>query len=185
MISLIIPHHHGVDGADDLLEKCVKSFTGYDELIVFSNNGIGYGAAVNKALKIAHGDYFVISNNDITLISGSLKDLVDQHKITVPTIFPKPRDYKPRSIFGISLHFYKEIIRNYGYFYDERFKMGYFEDDDFIKRIDDLGIKTEVSEEVLVHHMNGGGYTMKQVGEQEYFDLNKKIFQQKWGGNGG
>ncbi len=177
-ISLIIPHFPSLS-TDLILDKCLNSFKGqYHELILISNDGMGYGPAVNLGLKYATGDYLVVSNNDIFLLDGDLETLTYWDDFVVPTITPEPRDYKPRSIFCMSKKIYQRILIRDGFFYDPRFETGYFEDDDLHKRTEDM--KYVKADPVVVEHLRGGGMTMKQMGEQRWFDINKKVFNDKW-----
>ncbi len=76
---------------------------------------------------------------------------------------------------------YEDLMKKYGYFYDERFGAGYFEDDDLDIRLKILGRDAYLIDEgAIVNHLNGGGLTMKKVGEYEWFDKNEKIFKDKW-----
>lgn len=178
MISLVIPHMPSMV-TDAALDRCVESFKGqYDELIVIVNDGMGYGSAVNLGLKYSTGDFIIVSNNDITLKSGKLKDLCWRAGFAVPLIEPKPRDFLPRSIFGMPRYLYRRILERDGFFYDPRFETGYFEDDDLIARTKDEPVILEVG--VRVEHLNGGGLTMKAMGEQRWFDINQKVFNEKW-----
>src|SRR3970282_1270301 len=160
-ISLVIPHFPSI-ATDIVLHNSLESFKGhYDELIIISNEGMGYGPAVNMGLKYTTGDYIIVSNNDIELKSGSFKTLPWDKGFSVPAIEPEPRDYLPRSIFCMPRWVYKRLS-SCGYFYDPRFEVGYFEDDDLIKRLGDIKIIKEGS--ILVNHLNGGGLTMKKMG---------------------
>lgn len=176
-ISLVIPHYPS-EKTDEALDKCLKSYEGYyDQLILVVNDGIGYGPAVNQGLKYALHDYIIVSNNDITLDSGTLRDLVDARCITVPSISPEPKDYMPRAIFCMPRWAYTRISSG-GFFYDPIFKIGYWEDDDLIKRLGDIKVKFKGS--VHVTHFNGGGMTMKQMGESEWHERNRQVFNDKW-----
>lgn len=178
MLSLVIPHMPSMV-TDPILDQCLESFKGhYDELILISNDGMGYGPAVNLGLKYSSGDYIVVSNNDVTLILGELETLTYWNDFVVPTITPEPRDYKPRSIFCMSRAVYEKILQRDGFFYDPRFKTGYFEDDDLHKRTEDM--KYVKAEPVVVNHLNGGGLTMKFMGEEQCFRNNQKVFLEKW-----
>lgn len=179
-ISLVIPHMPSIV-TDAALDRCIKSFEEqYDELIVIVNDGMGYGPAVNLGLKYATGDYIVVSNNDIECLEGSLRNIVWSQGFSIPTIEPEPRDYLPRSIFCMSKWHYQRILAKDGFFYDPRFETGYFEDDDLIARTQDFAVRH--SEGAKVNHLNGGGMTMKCMGEQRYFDKNQKVFNEKWSG---
>lgn len=177
-ISLVIPHFPS-PSTDDVLDQCISSFAGeYDELIVVINDGMGFGPATNLGLKHATGNFLVVCNNDITLLQGTLKDLVNHKAITVPLIIPPAKDHKPRAIFCMPRWAYRQISAC-GYFYDPVFKIGYWEDDDLIRRLGD--IKVDLCEKVIVNHLDGGGLTMKQFGEQEWHDRNEQVFKNKWG----
>lgn len=174
-ISVIIPHYTGLDGVDEQLNKTVNSLHGHDELIVVVNEGYGFGPSVNVGLKYAKGHYLVVMNNDVEFLKGDLRDLVDNRGISVPIIHPTPKDNMPRSIYSMPRWVFQKLGG-----YDERFKMGYFEDDDFIVRLNEAEIPIMLCDRVEVEHLNGGGLTMKQVGEQKWFDINKAKFERKY-----
>lgn len=173
-ISAIIPHYP-IEGADKLLRRCVDSLDA-DEVIVVVNDGIGFAKAVNIGLKLATGTHLCVINNDTEMIEGSLRSLCLSYAVCTPTIVPPPKDTKPRAFFCMPARVFYEVGE-----YDERFEGGYFEDDDYIRRLEDRGISMVTSEDVLVEHRNGGGFTMKAIGEQEHFDINRKKFEDKWG----
>lgn len=178
MISLIIPHIPSAE-ADEALERCLNSFKDqYDELILIINDGMGYGVAVNLGLKWAQHDFLVVSNNDIELTEGSLRYMESTMGFIIPTIDPEPRDYKPRAIFGMHRWVYDALVSTEGHFYDPRFTIGYFEDDDLHIRAGKIPMLRD--EAVFVRHLNGGGLTMKKMGEQKWFDINEKIFKAKY-----
>ncbi len=180
MISLVIPHMPSMV-TDAALDRCLESFKGqYDELILISNDGMGYGPAVNLGLKYSSGDHIVVSNNDVTLRHGELENLTIWDGFNIPHITPEPKDYKPRSIFGMSRAIYEKILKRDGFFYDPRFETGYFEDDDLHMRTEDIKCIAVDKMLISVEHLRGGGMTMKQMGEQRWFDINQKIFNEKW-----
>lgn len=180
MLSLVIPHMPSMV-TDNVLEITLASYKGhYDELILVVNDGMGYGPAVNLGLKQATGDAIIVSNNDVYLKEGTLRTLPFYSAITVPKIEPEPRDYLPRAIFCMPRWIYQKVLDEDGYFYDPRFETGYFEDDDLNRRLQQKEITSIGITEPLVHHLNGGGLTMKQMGEQRWFDINQKTFNDKW-----
>lgn len=174
-ISVIIPHMPSVPGAPEALGACVNNLMGCDELIIMVNDGIGYAKAVNQGLAVATGDFLIVANNDTVMIEGTLRDLAYQAIVTVPRISPPPRDENPRCFFCMPRWVY-EATKGY----DERFEGGYFEDDDFIKRLNELDIPICTINKVAIHHKDGGGMTMKHIGEQENFDRNKAVYERKW-----
>ena len=165
-----------VPGSEEALERCLHSLKGqYDELILVINDGIGFGAAVNRGLKWASGDFLLIVNNDTVLRKGKLKDLFLNDRVTVPLIQGQP-DWKPRCFYCMPRSVYEKVGG-----YDERFEIGYFEDDDLIKRWELAKISIEQVKAIEVIHQDGGGLTIKQLGEEENFNRNKTRFQEKWG----
>lgn len=174
-ISVIIPHMPSVPGADEALQACVRSLRGNTELIIVVNEGWGYAKAVNQGLKIATGDYFCVVNNDTYIVAGTLQNMAKYHAVTVPQIFPTPRDEMPRSFFCLPRWVYEKVGE-----FDERFEGGYFEDDDYIQRLRNSGIPITTAMDVGVYHRNGGGMTMKHIGEQEHFNKNRIVYEKKW-----
>jgi hypothetical protein len=176
-ISLIIPHMPFPE-ADNALDRCLESYKGhYNELILVIND-IGYGPAVNQGLKAASGDYLIVSNNDIELRQGTLRDLPWQEGFSVPSIIPVPRDSKPRSIFCMPRWVYETVNACCGFFYDPAYERGYFEDDDLHMRT--TNIPVIVRSGILVNHLDGGGLSMKMMGEQAWFNKNQEVFKSKW-----
>jgi GT2 family glycosyltransferase len=179
-ISIVVPHYYSLNYVDNALKRCVKSMHGQGEIIILANDGMGYGAACNLGMRLAHGDFIILANNDTWLIEGSLEDLLDNDFITVPVIEPAAKDNLPRAFFCVPRALYETVYEACGDFFDERFEGGYWEDDDLHRRLEALGIRTRLVESVVVGHLNGGGLTMKQIGEQEYFDKNKKVYEDIW-----
>ena len=65
---------------------------------------------------------------------------------------------------------------------DEAFGVGFFEDDDYCKRVHEAGFKVAVSEDVFVHHHLSGSFNLLKEGErQKLFEKNKKVYEEKWG----
>lgn len=180
-ISVVIPHL-SLGDSDNTLHNCVSSFPhNLDIEWIIVRDVIGYGKAVNRGMKFASGDYIFVVNNDTQIISGDITKMCQSMHVTVPTLIPAPRDDEPRCFFCVSRNVYEMMKGFYSEdFYDERFYPGYFEDDDLIVRLDYLGIDRAKVSDVVVNHINGGGMTIKQFGEQESFDINKKRFEDKW-----
>jgi len=179
-LGIIIPHYPFNKEINQDLNLCRSSLCNNGNIYIVINNKIGYGAACNFGIDVTFEDFLCISNNDIILVEGNLKDLLIENAFSVPKIIPTPIDNNPRSFFCFPRWIYDHFLEKDGYFFDERFKGGYFEDDDLLKRIKRDRIKIEYIESVVVVHKGGGGTTMKYIGEQEYFDINKKRYDEKW-----
>ena len=65
---------------------------------------------------------------------------------------------------------------------DEAFGRGFFEDDDYCRRIEQLGLRVMCAEDVFVHHQLSASFSnLKQQDRQKLFEENKKIYEAKWG----
>jgi GT2 family glycosyltransferase len=65
---------------------------------------------------------------------------------------------------------------------DERFGMGFFEDDDYSRRTREKGYALGCAEDVFVHHHLSASFDV--LGEQakrELFERNQRLFEAKWG----
>lgn len=184
LITIVIPHYPKISSADQALQSLLFSLKNYSlevlEKLVVVNDGEGFAVACNRGLKEAKGQYLIVSNNDVEILNGNIVDLADPTAITVPNILPEPRDNMPRCFYCVPRSIYEEIVKEYGFWYDERFEMGYFEDDDLIKRLQKEDVTIKKIDNFLLYHIGGGGLTMKQIGEEKYFELNKKKFEEKW-----
>jgi O-antigen biosynthesis protein len=65
---------------------------------------------------------------------------------------------------------------------DEGFGRGWFEDDDYCRRIERLGLRIVCAEDVFVHHHLSASFNkLEQQDRQQLFEENKKIYEAKWG----
>jgi GT2 family glycosyltransferase len=65
---------------------------------------------------------------------------------------------------------------------DERFEMGFFEDDDYCLRVRDAGYRVAYAEDVLVHHAGEASFgALVPTGERgAIFTENRRRFEEKW-----
>jgi GT2 family glycosyltransferase/glycosyltransferase involved in cell wall biosynthesis len=65
---------------------------------------------------------------------------------------------------------------------DEKYTIGYFEDDDYCKRVQNAGFQLAICDDVFVHHHHSA--TFGQLGERARGNLmrrNRRIFEKRWG----
>lgn len=171
-ISLVVPHWPLRPEHDELLKRCVQSIPA-DEKIIVVNDGTGMGKAINKGLELATGDYIIVSNNDCALSRGDINLMCDLDAITIPNNMQGQGDL-PRAFYCMPRWIYKKVGG-----YDERFEVGYFEDDDMIRRWQATGIPFKMVDVVVDHDP---GTTLNNLpNRQEIFDRNKKLYEEKWG----
>ena len=65
---------------------------------------------------------------------------------------------------------------------DERFGLGFFEDDDYCRRVSESGLKIAVAEDVFVHHELSASFDLLGAGrKQAQFEDSRRVFEEKWG----
>lgn len=65
---------------------------------------------------------------------------------------------------------------------DEAFGVGFFEDDDYCRRVKLAGFDIAIAEDVFVHHHLSASFdALGAARKQELFEKNKAIYEAKWG----
>lgn len=65
---------------------------------------------------------------------------------------------------------------------DEAFGLGFFEDDDYCRRVERAGLDIACAEDVFVHHHLSASFdALKAERRQALFETNKAIYEAKWG----
>jgi GT2 family glycosyltransferase/glycosyltransferase involved in cell wall biosynthesis len=65
---------------------------------------------------------------------------------------------------------------------DEQFGVGFFEDDDYCRRVEKAGFTIACAEDVFVHHRLSASFdALGAARKRELFDRNKVIYEAKWG----
>ncbi len=174
-LSVIIPFYFAKEGKDKLLAQCISSLEGHDELIVIGHNSQSLPWALNNGLSTATGDFLLVISDDMILTKGNLKDLCVSGFVTHPLISGQAQ------IFGGCVCYPREIYEDVGD-YDEGFKQGYYDDDDYFVRVDRMYYKRLVISDVDIYH-DDPGHTLRSLVTSEIMEYNKQYFMQKWGEN--
>lgn len=65
---------------------------------------------------------------------------------------------------------------------DEAFGKGFFEDDDYCRRVEQAGLRCVCAEDVFVHHRLSASFdALKAAEKRALFERNKAIYEHKWG----
>ena len=64
---------------------------------------------------------------------------------------------------------------------DEAFGRGFFEDDDYCRRVEQAGWRLECAEDVFIHHHLSASFNKLGKERQELLERNRKIYEAKWG----
>lgn len=169
-ISVVTPHVPINDRMEKMLQDCMRSIEGqYDELVLVVNNGEGYAKSFNRGFKYSTGEYILAISNDTFLEKGLLKDLCDPSAVT----------YTENQQWGCFFCLPRWIYEKVGGF-DESFGLAYWEDHDYLIRLDQAGVPVKRIPGVVIHHE--GGATVKALGkESEAAAFAKEVFIKKWG----
>lgn len=175
-ISVIIPYYESDSGKPAVLKRLTDSLKGHTEIIISANKGEGYAIPINRGLRIAHGDFLVILNDDLILTRGSLQSLPDLNAVTSPYL-----DEKSQNFWGCCFCIPRWIYVKMGGL-DERYRVSYFDDDDFEMKLMKNNILYHSVSAVNFENVDGGGRTMHTFPDHnEFFEENKKRFIEKWG----
>ena len=174
-LSICIPYYESHPEKRELLDDCVKSLKGQDEIIVLAGKQKSLAVAINMLFEMAHGEYIIISNDDLTLDYGSLKDLCVPGVVTSPRVNGELRQFSGH-MFCVPRSVYEKVGG-----YDERYTIAYFDDDDFLKNLETNGVETRAVGSVNILHPVGGTTLHTYPDWQDFFEENKKKFVEKWG----
>lgn len=143
-VSLIIPTLR----VGNLVDECIKSFEGqYDELIVIDSKEKSLAEKQNLGMKQSKGDYLIVSNDDVTANSGSLRDLCVPDTVVSPTIKNGTLKKFHAHLFCMPRKIYEEVGG-----FDESCPGVYHIDSDLWIRLIDAGYPPIISDKVSINH---------------------------------
>ncbi len=88
-------------------------------------------------------------------------------------------EYTTAAFFCVMLP--RNVFEQVGYL-DENFGRGFFEDDDYCRRVQQLNMKIICAEDVFIHHHLSASFNKLGSGEkQALFEKNKQYYESKWG----
>ncbi len=166
MLSLVLLSYSANDHLKDLARKALKSYENQaDEVIIIEDGGMfdpeqrdlsdiyvynkenrGFTHSVNQGIKIAHGDYIALVNNDTYLKGGKLKDLCIKDTVASPRV----ENQKGFEFAGSFFVLPKTVIEKIGLM-DESMKI-YYSDTEYLDRINKNKIPTKMINSVVIHH---------------------------------
>lgn len=173
-ISLII----GTRYVNNVVIDCLKSMLGQHDEIILIDDRVGYevknlAQVLNKGLKRATGDLLVVSNDDVILTEGKLKDLYDLNNVVSPKVVGGIDKLFHAHMFAMTRKQFKDV----GYF-DEEYQGAYWIDSDYWMRISEAGYGPVKNEKVVIVHEHPAN-TLNAINENT--QLGKDRFIEKWG----
>ena len=173
-ISLVIPYYHSDDEKPGVLCGAVGSMIKFvDELIVVSEKLDNLATKINYGLSKASGDYIVVTNDDVTLINGTLDELCDPEKVLTPFINGGACKTFHGHAWGMPRKVYEKIGGM-----DENYLL-YYMDVDYAMRLRQAGIECIQTGAVDMKHPEGARTLKHWVGKTEHND--REVFIKKWG----
>jgi GT2 family glycosyltransferase len=182
--------------------------------VVLNDTNLGVAGGYNVGLRMARGEYVVLSNNDTVFTRGWVRDLIrpmqldpriglvgpvtnnigNKQKATpgYDTTQEMPewarrfaRDRLRHRLETDNLAFFcvairRSVIEQVG-LVDEAFGIGYFEDDDYCRRVQQAGYRMVVADDVFVHHHLSVSFDALGAKAGELMARNKALFEERWG----
>jgi GT2 family glycosyltransferase len=143
--------------------------------------GKNLGVAPSWNLGLKHGfDLTVIPGDDCRVYTDTIEDLVRVADERQGAVFASPISVDDANHSPWSFFLHTRALTDLVGLYDERFWPGYFEDDDYRRRLALAGI--EVVRAGQMRHV--GGATSQQFREQTLWG-NRARYEEKWGGSPG
>lgn len=175
-LSIIIPFMDAFEGKQQILQRCLDSLVGADEILVVENWKAGYAVPINYGLSQASGDFLLVMNDDIIQTKGNLKDLCNTEAVTSPIEDGMAAQFIWGNCFCLPRWVYEKIGG-----LDERYRISYFDDDDLIFTLQSLGIPMRSVPTVEFSNPQGGTTLHTFPDHNEFFEENKQRFLRKWG----
>ncbi|WP_322013583.1 glycosyltransferase [Paraburkholderia sp. J12] len=115
-------------------------------------------------------------------VDVAYKDLGDMHRVSadytrshIGQIF----DLRTLAFFCVMLR--RDVYERVGAL-DEIYGLGFFEDDDYCRRVQKLGLRVVCARDVFVHHhLSASFMKMDTKARRQLFARNKQIYEAKWG----
>ncbi len=167
----------------------VDSWFLQEEANVYIRNktNLGFAPAVNQGLKLAKGEYIIVSNNDIEFINDWFAEASNYFYPNTGVISSHLHDHNPRhdtgrmtvdwgDMFGALWMTKRNVVDKVG-FLDEGYSIGMWEDRDYWKRVQKVGY--QLVKAGWCKHI-GNATWGKMPNQNEIFLANKKRFEEKW-----
>lgn len=189
------------NGSTDGTAEYLRSVTGIN--VIENPENLGCAGAWNQGVRETTSEWIVILNNDVILSSGWLEGLLhfaieEGLDLVSPAIREGElnydiesyaRDYVERMksvarhgvVDGICFMVRRRVFDAIGLF-DEKFRIGQFEDSDFFRRARIAGFRLGTTGRSFIHHY--GSITQKALGygkiEKPYVVENRAYYRKKW-----
>lgn len=175
-----------IDNGSPVGQDCL---TDWADVYIRNKTNLGYGPAVNQGLKVARGEWLIVSNNDITFIHDWISNAIDVWTPDTGVISSHHHNHDKEHkrnrmevpwghMFGALWMTRRSVIEKVGLL-DEGFERGMFEDKDYWLRVQHAGYKLVKAGWCL--HVGNATYG-KLPDQRAIYLKNRDYFDSKWPG---
>ncbi|MGN7360069.1 glycosyltransferase family 2 protein [Paenibacillus sp. SAF-054] len=160
-----------------------------DSIVILNNDTLVTPGWLSHMLRCLHSDPEIGAVGPVTnYISGEqqidvpYKSVEEMWNFAASRSMPDEGKWKETDrLVGFCVLFRRTLLERIGYF-DEGFRIGNYEDDDWIIRIRLCGLKLMIAGDSFIHHF--GSVSMKNLGEKQFREVeghNGSYYAEKWG----
>lgn len=195
--EIIIVNNGSLDGTAEYLSGL------RDVLVITNKDNMGCAAAWNQGTKAAHSSWIAVLNNDIILSPGwleGLRSFAEENSLDIVSPAFREGEYnydiadyskcfiqRMRSVSrlgsaqGICFMVRRSVFDRIGFF-DEKFRIGQFEDADFFRRAELAGFRLGTTGRSFIHHF--GSATQNSIRRENsagpFEEENRAYFRKKY-----
>jgi GT2 family glycosyltransferase len=180
----------------------------YGEMVLVENReNLGWVKGINRGLAVSDAPYVCFMNNDLRVAPGwlgrMLRTLEEHPEIGIanPEEWREDRDVPDEEIAeraeslarrarfrfseldycsGFCLLVRRAVIEKIGGF-DEAYEMGYYEDEDYSRRVSKAGWLCVRCHEALVFHRGSQSFGQDWARQREIAERNRRLYEARWG----
>lgn len=178
MIVVGIPYYESDPGKREILNRCVSSLKGQDQVIVLAGRQPTLARAINMLYAMGFGmgaDHMIICNDDIILDQGDLTMLCSDGVVSPYVNRSKMKDFHAH-MWGIS----KEAYATVGDYF-EGYDLFYYDDSDYWMQILSKGVSLTTNPDINISHPEPGRTLATFSNNHERMQHNREIFISRWG----
>ena len=114
----------------------------------------------------------------VGMMYGDLDEMRQRSRQFVRARLRQRYDTHNLAFFCVAIR--REVVQQVGLL-DEAYGIGFFEDDDYCRRVAEAGYNIVIADDVFVHHHLSAAFDALGAGRGEQLARNKEIFESRWG----
>jgi len=173
-LSVTIPYMESDPGKRAILERCLDSLHGADEIIVVENWKEGYAKPINFGMSQASGDFILMTTDDVIWPEISLKAMCDPEAVTSPLV-----NGQEQPLWGAAFCLPRWVYEKTGGLF-EGYRISYWDDHDWIKTLEKHNIPFHSVPSIDIQHPEGGRTLHTFPDHEEFYRENQALFKSRW-----